>query len=876
MSDAYSLTAGITIVTHDKDDAWRVAAGSVLVYVAPWKNEAPGRRAYLYEAGEGEVIPSLCFRDYEYTEWRFCLVATHTAEVTVIKGGNTSVLRKRFAQRAKLSDIEQEGFEHSILNSYKMTIVAEDGLIHKTTKENAVTSENTLRLIYNVFHKRKMKIHADYAGDPLYDAVSIICGWSGIPLAPLVKITGANPKGYTVGDIARVSHFSCREVILEENWFKTDSGVLLTFGQDGAPIACIPKGQNSYIAHYPETGERKLINSALAGIMQPKAYSLYRPLPNKPVGTKDLLAYCLKSVNAADVVQVLLFTAICIGVGLLLPWLNLLLFDYFIPTGAGTSIIQLGFVVLAAMIGSAFTAIAKNIANFRVGSRVGVDLECAMQDRLFNLPIRFIRRYESADLAFRLQGASKVAGAVANAVLGTGLTAVLSIAYFIMMLFYSARLALAGVLMLVIYGALLLLISGRERKIKSNISELDGKANSALYQHINGISKLRMSGAENRALFEYLKIYVDRQELDGRRNIAASLSAILTAASGGLFSVVLYWLVVRGDGISPGVAPGLIPGFAPGFMPGLTPGFLPGVTPGEFIAFISAFGLFSGALTAMLLETIDLRRIRPDYMRCKPILAETPEYDETKELPGDISGAFELKGVTFSYSPDRPAVINDVSLRVRSGEYIGIVGPSGCGKSTLLKLLLGFEIPDTGKIFYDGKDVESLDKRELRKKMGVVLQDGKLISGSIFENITITSPSATLSDAQRVAREVGLEEDLKLMPMGLHTMLSEEHGTISGGQQQRIQIARAIINKPRVLFFDEATSALDNKTQALICENLEKMNATRVVIAHRLSTIINCDRIIVMDEGRIIEQGTFSELMEAGGLFYELAKRQLL
>ena len=234
-----------------------------------------------------------------------------------------------------------------------------------------------------------------------------------------------------------------------------------------------------------------------------------------------------------------------------------------------------------------------------------------------------------------------------------------------------------------------------------------------------------------------------------------------------------------------------------------------------------------------------------------------------------------MSNLTFAYNQESGNVLHELSFHINAGEYIGIVGSSGCGKSTLLKLLLGFEKPQQGKIFYDGKDIDSMDKQELRKKFGVVLQDGDLISGSIFDNIVITSPSTTLKRVEQVIKEVGLEEDIRQMPMGLHTILSENSGTISGGQQQRILIARAIVGKPKILYFDEATSALDNVTQSMVCESLEKLRATRLVIAHRLSTVMKCDRIFVMDKGNIVEVGSYEQLMEQKGLFYKLATRQM-
>ena len=299
------------------------------------------------------------------------------------------------------------------------------------------------------------------------------------------------------------------------------------------------------------------------------------------------------------------------------------------------------------------------------------------------------------------------------------------------------------------------------------------------------------------------------------------------------------------------------------------------ISVGAFVALNSSFGYFSSGILQIVEGAITINTVKPLYERFKPILENVSELDDAKDLPGEIKGDIELSHITFSYDKDSSVVIDDLSLRIKAGEYIGIVGSSGCGKSTLLKLLLGFESPNVGRIYYDGKDLESVDKRELRKKLGVVLQDGDLISGSIFENITITAPKATVTDVNKVVEAVGLKEDIDQMPMGLHTVVSEGCGTISGGQQQRILIARAIINQPNIIYFDEATSALDNITQAKVCESLEQLQSTRIVIAHRLSTIMNCDRILVMDKGRIVEEGSFEELMAKKGLFYRLAERQM-
>lgn len=280
---------------------------------------------------------------------------------------------------------------------------------------------------------------------------------------------------------------------------------------------------------------------------------------------------------------------------------------------------------------------------------------------------------------------------------------------------------------------------------------------------------------------------------------------------------------------------------------------------------------------AMSLATAYLQcsPIIPAFDRMRPILETLPEQQEEGGAPGNITGDIEVNNVSFSYESDGPMVLKDISFHIRPGEYIGIVGASGCGKSTLLNLLLGFENPKSGRIYYDGRDIDSIDKRELRKRFGVVLQNGGLIAGSIRDNITIAASSATLEQVKQAVCDAGMEADIAEMPMGLHTVLSEGEGFISGGQRQRILIARAIVGNPKLLFLDEATSALDNTTQTAVCESLDRLKVTRVVIAHRLSTIIHCDRIFVMDDGRIVEEGNFETLMEKKGLFYELASRQL-
>ena len=300
------------------------------------------------------------------------------------------------------------------------------------------------------------------------------------------------------------------------------------------------------------------------------------------------------------------------------------------------------------------------------------------------------------------------------------------------------------------------------------------------------------------------------------------------------------------------------------------------IAPPDYIAFSAAFGSVTGAFGALTGVALSVAQIKPILDMAEPILKAEPESSENKIMVTELKGSIELSNVYFRYTDSMPYVVNGMSLKIKAGEYIAIVGTTGCGKSTLIRLLLGFETPEKGAIYYDGKDMSKLDLRSLRRRMGVVTQDGSLFQGDIYSNIVISAPQLTLDEAWEAAELAGIADDIKAMPMGMQTIISEGQGGISGGQKQRIMIARAIAPKPKVLMFDEATSALDNKTQKQVSDALDSLKCTRIVIAHRLSTIRNCDRILVLDKGQIKEDGTYDQLISKNGLFAELVARQRL
>lgn len=843
------LKGGKMFLTDQAESAFRVEEGHVLVYIVPYAEGKPGRRFMLYEAGEGDVIPSLVCEHRQLGSWRFGLVALEEAKMQPFIPEDMDGAKTDFAKLIQVRLFSADEFEEEIVEQYNINIIKEEGYIYATSLEQQSTYEKGLSLILSMFRKKKYKQQTAKSGNRVYDAAAYVCDYMGVYIAPFEEIKESNRKKFDIWDIGRLSHFTSREIVLEENWYRRDSGPLIAYTEKGRyPVACIPTGPSSYIAYDPVTEESRRVDETLANSLEPKADMIYRPFPNEKIRWKDLLFFGLTSAYMRDFVNIGLMALLGTLIGLLLPMINEQLYDKFIPMANSGGLVQICMVILACTIGNLSFTIVKNLATFRSMNAMEYAVQSATYDRLFNLPESFFREYESADLAQRAMGVTTIFQIMADVLVKTLLSGIFSLMYLWRMFQYSGNLAKTSIFMIVLAMVLIGFIGYRQTKYEGRKMEIDGKLSSIMYQFLSGIAKIRIAGVENRALYEYLKPYAESRKIYMKKEKMGIVVDSLMAAFQVLFSIVLYYIMIRKN---------------------------VELSVGGFMAFMTAFGSFSGAMLQMVSSFLDVNAIIPAYKRCKPVLFALPEYEENTVLPGNLTGDIEVSNVTFAYDKEVGSVLSDVSFHIKPGAYIGVVGASGCGKSTLMKILLGFERPQKGKVFYDGKDIDSMDKRELRKKFGVVLQDGDLISGSIYENITITAPHTTMKRVQQVIKEVGLEDDINDMPMGLHTVLSENSGTISGGQRQRILIARAIVGKPKILFFDEATSALDNVTQSMVCESLARLRTTRMVIAHRLSTVMDCDKILVMDQGRIVEQGTYAELMQKKGLFYQLASRQM-
>ena len=832
------------LITEGKKDAYRVQAGSVFVYIAPLKGGKPSLRRFLFEVEAGHLIPSFSYVDGEYTEWRFLLAPKDEADLIRLPSVATSVLYRKFSEAAGLKNYQQEGFARSVVDFYKQESLEDRVYIRLGDLQKPGVNIANYGVIKQAFDSKEERFDGN---DPLYCTLAFACRKSGIEIRNEEKLISLCGRNLSVPEIARASRFLCRSVVLELNWYRKDSGTIIST-IDGKPIACVPKGQESYTVYYGDTKEQCELTKEIAEQIEPKAYVIGRMLPGKALTKKDLIRFGLKSIRRADIMLVSWLGLAGALIGILLPTLNQKIYDDYIPLGDIGQLAQFCGVIATFMLGNLFFDMVKKLSEYRIGSHIGYDLQNALYSRVFHLPESFFRAYESADLAQRLSYMSSIGNTYVSSTLIAGMGTLFSLLYLYRMFKYAKKLSWWALVMLLIYAGVQYLISRKTLQYDKKIEERKGQASGKLYQFISGIEKIRMAGVEDRAAYEYLLPFAEKQTFAIGKNHYEAWTTILSGIVGTIFSMAFYLIVVKGK---------------------------VDITSGKFMAFNSAFGAFSAAIIAMVSGLLRLFQVRALYERLAPVLECAEEDEGEKEVPRRLNGEVSFNNVVFSYDKNGTNVLKGIDLKINPGDYVGIVGASGCGKSTLLKLLLGFEEPDDGQICFDGKNLRQLDKRQVRKNLGVVLQNGKLIAGSIYENITITAPQATMKEVKDVIEAVGLKNDIDQMPMGVHTVLSENSGTISGGQQQRILIARAIISHPAILVFDEATSALDNVTQAAVCDSLDKMNVTRVVVAHRLSTIKNCNKIVVMDAGRIVEEGNYQSLMEKRGLFYQLASRQL-
>lgn len=639
-----------------------------------------------------------------------------------------------------------------------------------------------------------------------------------------------------------------RNVELTEDWYKDAYGPVLAFTkEDDLPVALLPGRITGYVYNDPKTGEHKRLNAESAALFDTEAVCFYRPLPQKSLKIPDLLLYMKRCISLSDVVMIVAATLAVTLIGLIIPRITRVLTGPVLASGRADALAGIAICMICVSISSQILNSAKNLIHSRLDTKTSLGVQASMMIRLLTLPASFFRRYSPGELRSRSVSVNQLCSILLSMVMSTGLTSLTSLLYVGQIFHFSPALVVPSVIIVLVTVLFSVMSTLLQIGINRKQREQGAKESGMSYSLITGVQKIKLSGAEKRAFAKWLNIYAEEAQLQYNPPMFIKINSVISLAISLVSNIVLYYLAVK-----------------------------TGVGQSNYFAFTASYGMLMGAFMSLSSVALMAAQIQPILEMAEPFLKTEPETASGKEIVTRISGSIEMNHVSFRYDENAPYIINDLSLGIKPGEYVAVVGRTGCGKSTLVRLLLGFEKPEKGVIYYDGRDMEGLDLPSLRRKIGTVMQDAGLFQGDIFSNIVITAPELTLDDAWEAAEKAGIADDIRAMPMGMNTVVSEGQGGISGGQRQRLMIARAIAPKPKLLIFDEATSALDNKTQKLVSESLDNMGCTRIVIAHRLSTIRHCDRILVLDGGRIVEDGSYDELIEKGGFFTELVKRQRL
>ncbi len=638
-----------------------------------------------------------------------------------------------------------------------------------------------------------------------------------------------------------------RRVDLKPGWYRDSIGPMLGTLRTGEVVALLPRRFTGYTYRDPETGKPVTVDRKNAVLLADEAFCFYKPFPPKRMTVRDLIRYMISVLSPGDAALYVGASLLVTLFGLLTPMVNRLLFGTVIPSGNAAYLLPTLVMLLSFAVGTAMLGVARGFLSRRITTRIQLAIEPAAMARVLLLPATFFKQYNAGELSSRMNALTTLCDQLVSAVTGTLLSAILSLLYLFQINALAGALVGPAILVIVALSLLNILTAYVELKQERAVMAVGARLNGLVFALFSGIQKIKLAGAEKRGFARWAEVYHQQGKLTYHPPALIRYATVLNATITLLGTLAFYVVsVTRGVSVS------------------------------DYMAFSASYGMIGAALLSLSDLSTTFASVKPQLEMVEPILNAVPETDENKVVLHNLSGAIELSHVSFRYDENGPDLLNDVSLKIKPREYVAIVGRTGCGKSTLMRLMLGFETPRKGAIYYDGVDLTRMDLRSLRKRIGVVIQNGKLFAGDLYSNIAISAPGLTLEDAWEIARQCGLDQDIQEMPMGMYTMVTEGSGGLSGGQRQRLMIARALASKPRILMLDEATSALDNITQKQVADSLARLHCTRVVIAHRLSTIRACDRIIVLDGGRIAENGTFDELLARHGLFYELASRQLL
>ena len=624
-----------------------------------------------------------------------------------------------------------------------------------------------------------------------------------------------------------------REITLSEGWWARCTGYMLGFmADDNTPIILVP-GFTDYTFTHPKTG-KNMSASKSAGLLKNEAVIACQPLSEDKLTVKGLMRYAMYSLCKFDFIYSLLA---CVAVSLLTmftPYVCKLIFSEVIPSGDAGQIVPIATLLFSAAVGLTMVQVARDLVVIRIKDKVEYALQTALMSRLLQLPATFIKEFTPGDLSNRLLSLSRVSSRLTANFLSTMLTFLFSVIMFIQFFIYGGPLLYTGIIVIALQLVGISLEYYFTKKIQLNVNDSNSHLIGILFSLFSGIQKIKTCGAEFRAYHQWAKAYAPTEQFSSRQPLPSFYVTAVSYCLKFLPMIVTMWAAWHY-----------------------------GLSLSDYIAYCAVLGLVCTAVLQLEGITKMVSRILPELRLCRPIIAAKPETKQEAHVVKNISGRVDIRGLKFRYADDMPLLFDGLNLTINSGDYVALVGPSGCGKSTLMRLMLGLENPLAGSIFYDQYDISDINLRSFRQFcVSICLQDGRLIEGTILDNIIFNNPILTEEDAWEAARMAALDKDLQQLPLGMKTPISVDGKGVSGGQRQRILIARALVRKPRILFLDEATSALDNISQYIVTESLAKLRCTRIVIAHRLSTIQQCNRVIVLKDGRVAADGRYDEIKD--------------